>query len=116
MSVNNTARTADAVYDVSDWVLGERTEERLDRPGLDLDDVLGDLAVRLAVHLFDRLDARPLGQAEHRPGLRLEPVRQVPNAVSRLHADVLGVCCCDLLGRCARHIVTIHVQRHECRS
>ena len=51
----------------SDRMLGKRTEERLNRPGLDLDDVVGKLAVRLAMNLLDRLDARPFGQTEHRP-------------------------------------------------
>ena len=70
-------------------MLGERTEERLHRARLDLDDVAGHLTVRLAMNLLDRLDARSLGKTEHRSGIGLEPVRQVPNAVSRLDADVL---------------------------
>ena len=98
MSVNSTARTAEAVYAVPTGMLGQRTEERLDGPGLDLDDVAAHLAVRLTVHLLDRLDARPLGEAEHRPGLGFEPVRQEPNPVRRLHADIRGVRGRDLLG------------------
>ncbi len=97
---------------LSDGMLGQRTEERLDRPWLDLDDVAGELAVRLAMNLLDRLDARPFGQTEHRPGFWLEPVGQKPNPVTRLDADILGVCCRDLLGRCARYVVSIHVQGH----
>ena len=70
-------------------MLGEGTEERLHRARLDLDDVAGHLTVRLAMHLLDGLDARPLGETEHRSGIGLEPVRQVPNAMSGLDADVL---------------------------
>ena len=88
-------------------------EEGLHRAGLHLDDAGGEEPVRLAVHVLDGLGVGPLGQAEHRPVVLVEPVREVADAVLVLHADVGGVRGRDVLRAGAGYLVTIEEERHQ---
>ena len=94
-------------------VLGERAHERVQRDArVELDDRRRHRAVRLSVDLLDRFRDRPLGQAEHRPSVLVEPVRVVVDVERALLLEVLHMRGREVLRRDLHALVTIQVHRH----
>ncbi len=73
--------------------------------------------MRFAMDSLDDLRRRALDQAEPGAAVVIEPVRDVVDAVLRLHLDVAGMCLSDVdrVGAVV-DLVTIHVQGHAFTS
>jgi hypothetical protein len=86
-------------------------------PLTDLVDLIGNEAVRFSMNRRSSLCARRIDQTEDLPGLLIDPVVLVVDAVSTLDLDVPGVGPSDVLGgHAAIHVMHVHVERHGCSS
>ena len=96
----------------SGWVSGDVSKKRIDGPVPDLDDVVGSQAVCFPMDGFQGLPVGPLGEAEHRAFLVIEPVRDVTNLVLVLDGKVELVRGGDVGGCRSRGDVTVQEQGH----
>ena len=91
--------------------IADAAKKRLHHRKIDGNDVVGHLAVGLAMDPLSRRGVGRLNQAEIGAARAVEPVSQVLDPVPVLDLQVLAMCLGDALGCHAAHVVAIHEDR-----
>ncbi len=117
MSVNMMARRAGSTRPSQQCPagcrIGDAAQKGLDGGEIDLDHVLGDVAMRLVMHPHGGLDVGRIDEAEAGAAGVVEPIGQEPHAVALLHLQVLAVRLGDIGGGQALQVVPVEEDRHR---
>ena len=93
--------------------IADTTEERLDRGKIDRDDVGGDFAMGLAVHVRGGGRIGRFHQAKAGATRLVVPIGHVFDPILVLNFQIPAMRFGDVLSRSAAHVVAVHEDRHD---